>query len=96
MAYEKKPGQFSLFKNKYHEKGDTKPVMKGDGMCPCCEKVIELAVWSKQDRDGNPFFSGKIQEPRQSLPEQAMAMPPAVRVPGKASTPIDLDSEIPF
>ncbi len=86
MAYEQKPGQFSLFKNKYHEKGDTKPTMRGDGICPCCEKAIELAVWSKQDRDGNPFFSGKMQEPRD----------PADRVPGKASTPIDIDDEIPF
>jgi hypothetical protein len=63
MAYEKKPGQFSLFKNKYHEAGDTKPVMKGDGICPCCQEVIELAVWGKQDRNGEKFFSGKIQKP---------------------------------
>ena len=63
MAYEKKPGQFSLFKNKYHESGDTKPVMKGDGICPCCQATIELAVWGKQDRNGEKFFSGKMQPP---------------------------------
>jgi hypothetical protein len=66
MAYEKKPGQFSLFKNKYHEQGDTKPVMKGDGICPCCNEVIELAVWGKQDRNGEKFFSGKMQRPQKA------------------------------
>jgi len=88
MAYEKKPGQFSLFKNKYHEKGDTKPVMTGDGICPCCEKAIELAVWSKQDRAGNPFFGGKMQEPRRDQP----ASEPTARKP----VADDMDDTIPF
>ncbi len=85
MAYEKKAGQFSLFKNKFHEKGDNKPTMRGDGICPCCEHLIELAVWSKQDRDGNPFFSGKMQEPKKA--EQGAAPAPKR---------VDIDDEIPF
>ncbi len=89
MAYEKKAGQFSLFKNKFHEKGDNKPTMRGDGICPCCEKTIELAVWSKQDRDGNPFFSGKMQEP------QAKSAPQPAAAPRKPARD-DIDDEIPF
>jgi hypothetical protein len=95
MAYEKKPGQFSLFKNKYHEAGDTKPVMKGDGICPCCQEVIELAVWGKQDRNGEKFFSGKIQQPREQPKADHQNERPAVR---KSSADIgrDMDDEIPF
>jgi hypothetical protein len=66
MAYEKKPGQFSLFKNKHHYAGDTKPVMTGDGICPCCQKEIKLAVWGKQKQDGEKFYGGKMQEPRKA------------------------------
>jgi hypothetical protein len=92
MAYEKKPGQFSLFKNKYHEAGDTKPVMKGDGICPCCQKEIELAVWGKQDRNGEKFFSGKIQEPRKVDHQNER---PAVRG-SSAEMGREMDDEIPF
>ncbi len=70
MAYEKKAGQFSLFKNKFHEKGDNKPTVRGDGICPHCEKLVEMAAWSKQDRDGNTFFSGKMQEPKNAEPKR--------------------------
>jgi hypothetical protein len=98
MAYEKKPGQFSLFKNKYHEAGDTKPVMKGDGICPCCQKEIELAVWGKQDRNGEKFFSGKIQEPRRAdhQNERPAPRPPDFVRKSSADMGREMDDEIPF
>ena len=88
MAYEQKDGQFSLFKNKYHEKGDNKPVMRGTGMWR--GEIIEFAVWSKQDRDGNPFFSGKMQEPREQKADHQNEQPAARVMPKRA----DMDDDI--
>ncbi len=89
MAYEHKDGKFSLFKNKYHEKGDTKPVLKGTGMWR--GEIIEFAVWSKQDRDGNPFFSGTLQEPKE---QPGANVAPQRKVGGISDAA--MDDEIPF
>jgi hypothetical protein len=63
MAYELRPGQFSLFKNKFKE-SDKHPDYKGDGMDLAGNKV-SVAAWLKKDKNGNTFMSGKIEHARE-------------------------------
>ena len=83
MAYEPKPGQFSLFKNKFKE-SDKHPDYKGDGM-DLEGNALSVAAWLKEDKNGNKFMSCKM-EPKK---EQA-------RVPGSAKTPVNIDDDIPW
>lgn len=55
MAYEPKPGSFSLFKNDRREK-DAHPEYKGDGVLPDGTPAW-ISAWVKETRDGKKFFS---------------------------------------
>ena len=59
MAYEKKPGDISIFKNDRKEK-DTHPDYKIIGLGLDGLK-IRGALWLKTDRNGNKFMAGKIE-----------------------------------
>lgn len=68
MAYELNDGQGSLFKNTHKKGDDNKPGMTGQVkvVCPHCQKsaLQEIASWKKVDKNGNPWLSLKVQEPR--------------------------------
>jgi hypothetical protein len=49
MAYQAKPGTFSLFKNKKEK--DTQPDYKGDG-ADHAGNPIEVAAWLKEGKNG--------------------------------------------
>ncbi len=59
MAYEKKPGDISIFKNDRKEK-DTQPDYKVLGLGLDGQK-IRGALWLKTDRNGNKFMAGRIE-----------------------------------
>jgi hypothetical protein len=84
MAYQYKPGQFSLFVN---DKGDNpkRPDYTGGGCCPHCEQQIEAAGWKKATQKGDTFLACNLQPPREQAPEQ-----PAV---GQRQEP---DESVPF
>lgn len=85
MAYEHKPGSFSLFKNRHKEEGDKKPDYRGDGM-DLDGNMIEVAAWIKTPASGGKFMSCNIKR----KDEQKTTAP--AKPSGK---PFDLD-EIPF
>ena len=63
MAWEHKPGHGSLFKN--DKRKDSHPDLRGDGMCPLCEQLIEFAAWKKRTQKGDVFLSLSMQKPRE-------------------------------
>ena len=68
MAYEKKPGSGSLFKNDKKEK-DAHPDYRGDAVLPDGTEVW-LSAWIKQGKKGK-FMSLSLQ-PKTGKPEEAM------------------------
>ena len=62
MAYELNDGQGSLFKNTHKKGDDNKPGMTGQ--VKIAGVVYEIASWKKVDKNGNPWLSLKVQEPR--------------------------------
>jgi hypothetical protein len=74
MAYEPKPGNFSLFKNDKKEK-DTHPDYKGDGVTPDGTPVW-VSAWLKDGTKGK-FMSCSMQpkeqkpQPKREAPKQA-------------------------
>lgn len=62
MAFEQKPGFGSLFQNK-KKKSDKEPTMRGEVMTPD-GRLLEIAGWSKTDKNGGKYLSLKVQEPR--------------------------------
>ena len=57
--FQHKEGSGSLFKNNYKEK-ENQPDMKGDAMFN--GKPVELAAWTRVDKNGNKYLSLKIQD----------------------------------
>jgi uncharacterized protein (DUF736 family) len=60
MAYEKKEGEISIFKNDKKtatNQPDYKGTLRKNG------KDFQVALWIKEDKKGNKFFSGKLSEP---------------------------------
>ena len=92
MAYEAKPGSFSLFKNQYKD-ADNKPDYKGDGK-DLDGNVIEVAAWLKEGANGK-FMSCtfKLKEAR---PQAKPAAPAAKQAPEPRFTGAAFDDEIPF
>jgi uncharacterized protein (DUF736 family) len=90
MAYELKPGQFSLFKNKFKE-SDKHPDYKGDGMDLAGNKV-SVAAWLKKDKNGNSFMSCKIEHARE---QQGAAQAGGGQEPAPAARRM-VDDDIPF
>jgi len=103
MAYEPKPGSFSLFKNDRKEK-DTHPDYRGDGVTLDGQPAW-ISAWLKETRDGKKFFSISIKpkEERQSggggsdFRDTGMDRGGSAGVAGGGGhDPFDPDSEIPF
>jgi hypothetical protein len=88
MAYEQKPGDFSLFKN---DKGDNpkRPDYTGNGL-DLAGKRIKVSAWIKQGGKGK-FMSCRFQEMTQGEPAQNK--PEAKKPAGKFD---DLEEDIPF
>lgn len=91
MAYQRKPGDFSLNKN---DKGDNpkRPDYRGEGL-DLSGQPIELSVWVKDGPKGE-WFSGVI-KPRQ---ERKAKEEPAEPKKGGSSRvgSADLEDDIPF
>jgi hypothetical protein len=60
--YQRKDGDGSLFKNGYKQK-DAHPDMRGELMLD--GKEYEIAGWQKSTRNGEPWYSLKVQPKRQ-------------------------------
>ena len=88
MAYEAKPGSFSLFKNDRKEK-DTHPDYKGDGKDLDGNPVWVLA-WLK---DGS---KGKFMSCTLELKKQQSAAPTRQAPPPRKALALDDDGAIPF
>lgn len=104
MAYEPKPGQFSLFKNDRKEK-DTHPDYRGDGVT-IDGKPAWISAWLKEGSKGK-FFSISLQlkNPERDSPRDQGADFRGGGSGGVAerqdrgireSFPADLDDQIPF
>ena len=61
MAYEKKPGDISIFKNK--SQNENAPAYTGTLLTPSGEE-LRVSLWVKES-NGSKFFAGKVQEPQQ-------------------------------
>jgi hypothetical protein len=90
MAFEMRPGAFSLFKNDKKTK-DTQPDWKGSIKLPNGEEFW-FDAWTKSGQNGD-FISGKIGNPKQGSstvdqPTAYKTFPPV----GQASS----DNDIPF
>jgi hypothetical protein len=85
MAFEHKPGSFSLFKN---DKGDNdkRPDYRGDGM-DLNGQPIEVAAWLKKGNKGT-FMSCTM--------KPAQGAKPAEKKPSGGSKFDDMESDIPF
>jgi uncharacterized protein (DUF736 family) len=91
MAYEQKPGQGALFKNKKEK--ETQPDYKGtiiaDRDYQAGDK-IELASWVKTPKNGGEkFMSLSISRPREEKPASTYAA-------RTAGDDLDLDDGVPF
>lgn len=58
MAYEKKDGDLVLFQNN-RRKSDKEPTMRGDLLLNGV--TYEVACWTKLDRNGDKFLTGRAQ-----------------------------------
>ena len=91
MAYEPKPGSFSLFKNDRKEK-ETHPDYKGDGLA-LDGTPIWISAWIKKGAKGS-FMSCSIQA------KEAKAQPtsaPGANNPTAPTTGLpDFEDDIPF
>lgn len=87
MAYEARPGQFSLFKNEKKEK-DSHPDYKGDGMAPDGTPVW-VSAWLKVGKNGK-FMSCSMQAKVENGQRQGGKL--SEREPGQD----DSDPDVPF
>lgn len=74
MAYERKPGELTLFKNEYKD-NDRKPDYKGRGL-DLNGNEVSIAAWVRQDRNGKNYMSLKLELPRDSQGAQSYANAP--------------------
>jgi hypothetical protein len=84
MAWEKRPGQGSLFKNDKKQQ-ETHADMKGDALvhCPNCAKDFEawLSAWWREGRGGD-FLNMSIKpKEERSSPQTPKPSPPPPRTP---------------
>ena len=87
MAYERKPGDIAIFKEK-STTNDRAPDWKGELLTPSGEK-LSVALWLKSDT----MLAGKVEVPRQREERQQEVNPPR-EAPRQQMA--DLDDEIPF
>ena len=88
MAYELRDGQLNIFKNK-HKKGDNPPSARGEFMWN--GELLEVALWSKKDKNGEPYYSGQVKRKEPRAPVE-----PAWGSDRKAEPGFDDDSDVPF
>jgi hypothetical protein len=88
MAYEMRPGAFSLFKNDKKTK-DTQPDWKGSIKLPNGEEFW-FDAWTKKGNNGD-FISGKIGNPKQG--SSTVDQPAAYKI---YPTAVPADDDIPF
>lgn len=62
-AFQPDPGHGALFANR--KSTDKHPDQRGNACCPFCEKVFDLAAWEKRGKNGKPYLSLSLQEPRE-------------------------------
>jgi hypothetical protein len=98
MGYETKDNTGSVFNND-RKQTDSHPDRTGQAMIG--GKAYWISGWVKQDRNGKPYMSlaFKLKDGQTAAPQKTYAderPAPARRNPAAASTPIDLDDEIPF
>ena len=91
MAYQQKPGYFSIFPNDKKEK-DTQPDWKGSITLPDGSEYW-FDAWNKQGQKGN-FISGKIGNPKNS--NGGAVNQPASYTAFPSAVPAAADDDIPF
>ncbi len=76
MAYEPKPGGFSLFKNEKKQEGDNRPDYNGSGL-NLDGTECWISAWVKRPEGKKPFFSISIQPKQEQTaqPETVKAEP---------------------
>ena len=89
MPYEDKPGDGSIFKNKKKEPGDKRPEYDGSFLDPVTGEKRRIALWIRESKSGNKFFSVKVQVAEEKKIEPKQEQPVATR-----TNPVD--SDIPF
>ena len=100
MAYEPNPGQGFLFPNK-DRTNDKQPNAKGYVIAHRDIREgerLDLAAWTKEDRNGNRYQSLKMQDVYKAAGSDAQGgQPQAGEGGGQAPSPTPpLDDEIPF
>ncbi len=88
MAYEPKPGSFSLFKNDRKEK-DTHPDYKGDGL-DLDGNAVWVSAWLKKGAKGT-FLSCSIQPKQERIAKSGLRQEPP-----KDARDDDFKDSIPF
>jgi uncharacterized protein (DUF736 family) len=72
MAYEQKPGDFTLFRNEKKQEGDKRPDYNGSGI-DLSGQDCWISAWVKRSEGKKPFFSVRIEA------KEAKAAPIAVK-----------------
>lgn len=73
MAYEHKEGFGAVFKTQDKVPGDNRPALKGDGMFEGSK--VRLAVWKKQAKNGQTFYSVHMEREQPKKPEPVAGVP---------------------
>ena len=102
MAFQHKPGQGTLFQNE-KEPGSRQPILKGT-VCTPDGQTWEIACWTvtddsgtaKRDKNGKPYYSVKLQEPRQRAQSSDSGRAPAREEAPQRQAQGDLDDSVPF
>jgi len=93
MAFKHKPGQGTLFQNE-KVPGSKQPILKGVVVTPDGNE-LEIACWTvtdetgtaRKDKNGRPFYSVKLSEPRSA---------PSKREEPRGGGRVELSDEFPF
>lgn len=95
MAYEQRPGQFSLFKND-KEGNDKRPDYKGDGM-DLNGNLVRVSAWLRDGSKGK-FMSCKfeLKYDKFELKYEPSAKPAPARRAPPPSPSNDFEDDIPF
>lgn len=89
MAYERKNGDFILFRNKYKEAGDKKPDWKGEILI--AGETLDISAWVKNGQKGE-FLTGNISHKRDKAAagkNETRPTAPATTAPTPADAAMD-------
>ena len=76
MAYEKRPGDISIFKNHKKVEGSKQPDYTGELLTPEGE-VLRISLWTKEGKGGGKFLAGSVQKPFNQVPQAKITGQPA-------------------